>query len=310
MKQVFLTLALVTLVVGSGSADPNDLAGGVLIAHYVPELGYSSDAPAGGWAEAYSAYAIDNAADQNNRIDVDTSLAASWFVLAAWIEEKQWCGAALGFGDFDPGLFGFCEHAPCYPEAGLEVTMGDWPGPNTGIAFVVIGTPWTGNFVPIYWFGGYAYAYAGEGVLALAADPSTGFAGTSNCLSPPTQFDAACLGGIGIRTDGLYCEPEGGPAAACCNAETGECTVLPESDCLAAGGEHHPEWDSCDPNPCPLPVAVCCMGTLPECFLLPEEDCINAAGEWYPEWFTCDPNPCGIIRTGRVTWGSIKALYR
>ena len=51
--------------------------------------------------------------------------------------------------------------------------------------------------------------------------------------------------------DGAVFVREDCSLAACCDAETGDCTLLGEDDCLAAGGLWYPEWLSCEPNPCP-----------------------------------------------------------
>jgi cysteine-rich repeat protein len=50
---------------------------------------------------------------------------------------------------------------------------------------------------------------------------------------------------------------------ACCTLLTGACTYGPSTAC---GGEFHPEWDTCDPNPCP--PATCGDGDLD-----PGEEC-------------------------------------
>ncbi len=50
-----------------------------------------------------------------------------------------------------------------------------------------------------------------------------------------------------IIVGGVYDE------AVCCNPSTGQCTITSQGDCLASGGEWHPELTSCDPNPCGPP---------------------------------------------------------
>ncbi len=344
MKPVLLTLLLLGMVAGGAVADPTDLSGGVFITHYVPELGYSTEPPpVGDWCEAYEEYAIQSCQEQNTRIDVPAdSLACSWFVIAAWWEEKEWCGTEFGFGDFDPELFGFVEWHPCFPPGGgLEIHW--WNGePNSGTAFIATPDPWTGNFVPLYWLGGYAYS--GEGVIPLDVDPPTGFAGFVNCLSPPQAWEAVDLGGMGINTDGIACCPSPPPEAVCCFID-GSCLILTEEECDSLGGGFFPEWNSCDPNPCsqptaccvgedcyliwhiedceelggvflpgylcdpnPCPVAVCCVGL--DCYIVPSVECDQMGGVFHPEWTTCDPNPCEITPARRATWGSVKRIYR
>lgn len=348
MSRWLSILLLAALIIPAG-ADVNDLANGTLIVHYVPTLSYCSDPPAAGWCGEYENHAISSFEEQITRLDVANYLPACWYVIAAWHEEKSWCGTEFGLGDYNSSIFGFVEHSACYPEGGLEIPTDNWPGPGEGIAFVVSGAAWSGNFVPVYWFGGYAYAYYGSGQIAVTTDPATGFAGTSNCLSPPVAFEATCMGALGINTDGLGCE-DPGATGACCDPSTGDCQLLLEDECLALDFEFHPEWTSCDPNPCPpvAPQAVCCLNGL--CYLLTEEecgliqgeffpaltscdpnpcevpvaaccvasvcvlasldDCADYGGDWHPEWTSCDPNPCPVIPIETMSWGRIKELFR
>jgi hypothetical protein len=44
------------------------------------------------------------------------------------------------------------------------------------------------------------------------------------------------------------------PTGACCDLETGDCSIETEMVCLEMGWEWHPEWGSCRPNPCPQPI--------------------------------------------------------
>ncbi len=49
----------------------------------------------------------------------------------------------------------------------------------------------------------------------------------------------------------------GAPApdvAVCCLAPTGECTIASQAACADMGGVWHPEWSSCEQNPCPPPA--------------------------------------------------------
>ncbi len=278
----------------TGPSGPHNLAGGALFAHYVPELPYTTEPPAGGWCEAYQAYPIQGVGDLNTRIDVQGQAAATWFVLAAWEgENKTWCGAEFGLGAYDPALFAFAEVQPCYPVGGgLELPTGGWPGPGQGTAIVTTGTPWEGNWVPVYFFGGYAYAAAAPGQIPIDLDPATGFIGFSNCLMPPTQYDVAPAqrGVLGINTDGY---PASGPAnqKVCCLPDR-DCLIRTLYECDMLGGIWHPEWASCDPNPCPAEPYVCCLED-GSCELLTEDDCAQAGGQWRPDLGrSCDPNPC------------------
>jgi hypothetical protein len=346
MRKVLLTLALLGLAVGGANADPSVLADGIFFAHYVPELPYSTDPPAVGWCDAYLDYAVGSVAEVNARIDCATYCPVVWYVLAAWgTEDKTWCGTEFGLGAFDAGLFGFVEAAPCFPVEGLEIPTAGWPGPNEGTAFVVTGDPWMGNWVPVYYFGGYAYGYAAPGDIPLDVDPPTGFAGFGNCLAPPQSFPAYALGSMGINYDGIVPDfPEPPMPWACC-FDDGRCQMLTEADCAAAGGIAWLEQVTCEPNPCDQPgacciggncvvnfeeecmmiggqwlgpntvcspnpcPAVCCFGH--ECVIILEEECLQGGGYWHPEWTSCEPNPCEIYTPAdNTSWGEIKAIYR
>jgi hypothetical protein len=75
----------------------------------------------------------------------------------------------------------------------------------------------------------------------------------------------------------------------CCLGEA--CYVVLEAECTTAGGEWHPEWNTCTPNPCALPH-VCCVGET--CTLVLEDACAELGGVFHPEWSTCAPNPCAL----------------
>jgi hypothetical protein len=68
---------------------------------------------------------------------------------------------------------------------------------------------WQGNFIPVYWFAGYAYA---PGIIPIGLEPWHQYAVVGNCATPPEAFDITCLGGMGIFTEGVECCPEGGPS--------------------------------------------------------------------------------------------------
>jgi hypothetical protein len=351
MKRVLFALALVGLVAGAG-ADENDLSGCALITHYVPEMTYSED-PGVMCSEYLSMYAIGSAPEQVNRIDVATYVLANWFIIAAHTEDKTWCGAQFGFDNYPASIFGLGFWGPCYPATGgLEIpsVTPPWPGPGAGTALVVTGDAWVGNYLPQYYFGGYAYGYGGMGVMQLIPDPTVAnpFGGLGNCLSPPVKYDAH-LGGMGINTDGTYVEPTFvEPEAVCCHDGMGGvgeiCEIVTQAVCNSLGGEWYEMLTSCTPNPC-LILGACCNGgyctevdettclagggtwlgpgttCVPnpceavccvgcDCYIVLEEDCAAMGGVWHPEWTTCTPNPCGPTPADEASWGTIKALYR
>ncbi len=344
------TLAPIGLGGEAVLADSNDLSLGVLIAHYVPELIYSSGPPAGGWCEAYGPCAISSLAEANVQVSTEDSLGAVWYVIAAWeSEEKRWCGVEFGLGEYDPAVLRILSAAPCFPVEGLELSTSGWPGPGEGTAFVVTGNPWEGNYVPVYAFGSYAYGtYGAQTLVALDVDPAMGVCAFASCPIPPTVFSVAAAqrGALGINTPGVL--PEFAPPEtwACCIGFN--CLMLTELDCTLAGGIWFQGFD-CDPNPCEIPGACCIEGN---CSIMFEQPCLLVGGEflgmgtdchpnpcpavccysersghncvielqgtclagqgfWHPEWTSCDPNPCeAYTPTGSATWGRIKSLYR
>ena len=203
----FKVIASVCLVVllgeGWALAQSTDLSDGVFIAHAPSGLEYTSSPPTGSWCGAYAGYApIDSCSEQINRIDSQAPVV--WYVLAAWSGSKQWCGTEFGLGDYDAENFAIWEHGACFPSSGISIPTSGWPGPNEGIALSTTDVNWSGNFVPVYWFAGYAY---GEDVIPLAADPGTGLAGWARC-NDHAEVPADALGGMGLFTDGIYACPE------------------------------------------------------------------------------------------------------
>lgn len=206
LRMTFCALFCVTGLPAPASADPTNLCGGVFIAHHVPELSYSGGEDL---CADYELYAIHSAEEQYPCIDLPPDLPAVWYVISAWDEEKEWCGTQFGFGDYDASRFVFADWGIYSPGEHLEITGDDWPGPNEGTAFTSIYPPWSGNYIPVYWFAGYAY---GETVIPLDEDPSAGivFGGWANCLGPPEAFAAEDYGAMGIHMPGIAVSPSGG----------------------------------------------------------------------------------------------------
>ncbi len=233
MKRVCLALVCIGLQVTVAAADPANLENGVLIAHHPPGLQYSAGQD---WCQRYfDDFAIDTCSDQHNRIDLDANQGETsvWCVLAAWDESKEWCGTEFGFGEYDPDIYLFLDHGPCFPVDGLDIPTAGWPGPNAGTALTTTTTHWSGNFVPVYWFAGYAYQ---EGVIPLAADPATSFGGTGNCASPPQTWAAGEFGSMGLFRDGAYACPETGLDGIGSRSEDGGDHVEGD-DGLGGGGD-------------------------------------------------------------------------
>ncbi len=308
---------IIFVIMGAAAAaqtDPDDLSGGVFVAHHVPELTYSDEAPGEAWCAAYAPYAIGDWSEIRHFIEEPGRGADVWFVLAVWpAEERHWCGTEFGLGDFDPVVFRIAEARPCFPSEGLELASAGWPGPNEGTAFVATGVPWSGNWIPVYFFGGYSYGYGGAATrIPFALDPITGFAGFVNCLDPPGMFGVAAhlldAFGMGINCDGILVVPPP-PRGACCAG--GACEVTSEAVCVQADATFMGPDTTCDPNPCP---AVCCLETAEppgmSCEITVEADCLAQGGAWHSAWTACEPNPCPLSPVRQASWGAIKHLYR
>jgi len=80
------------------------------------------------------------------------------------------------------------------------------------------------------------------------------------------------------------------PTGACCNLETGACTVLTEEECNRQTYPHLFQGadTTCDPNPCPQPPGACCYPD-GHCEYVMEAQC--PTGDWRVG-VPCDPNPC------------------
>ena len=108
-------MAWMTLAAGVALGDATDLEGGVFIVHVATGIA-QTDEPSEGWGDYYLASedAIDSSEDQIARIDSgDWSL---WFVLAAWSEDKHFCGVQFSFEEYEASIFGFSSFGFSTPE--------------------------------------------------------------------------------------------------------------------------------------------------------------------------------------------------
>ncbi len=284
MRTLLVAIVLASLLSASTIADPNDLWGGLLVAHDVPELPYSSAPPPDGWCEAYGAHAIQGLEQVIASIHTAGVQPAVWFVLAAWeLEEKTWCEVDLGFGGFDAAAFAFEIAAPCFPQTGIEVSTAGWPGPNEGTDFAATGEPWHGNWAPVYAFGGYAYGYTGRATrIGLGPNPATSAIGFRNCSPAYPEFFEVRepqRGALGINTAGIVpVFPLPGQPGACCSCYD-PCTYISEEECVAAHGLWMGPLVPCEPDPC-LVYGVCCVGGIGE--LMTAEACKLIHGVFHP----------------------------
>lgn len=297
MKRVLLALALLGLV-ASANADPADLAGGVLITHTPAGHIFS---PGGDYCLDYAQYGIASCEEQNtNMVSGGTTQHMFFYVVAAFAEDKVWCGTQFGIGDVtgSDNFFYFVAGGDaniCLPNA-LSTTSGaGFPMENEGIAIVATDTPWAGNFLPIYWAECYSYYAGGDYEVPLGfypGDPPLAIFG--NCDVPSIIWDIDCLGVMGIgAVAGAACCPDIPVFGACC-FEDGSCLDLTEYECLSTGGT---EWHMdipCDQFECPQPPeeGACCIES-GECFFIFMDACAAIGGEFLGEGITCEPdNPC------------------
>ncbi|MFC1572999.1 FlgD immunoglobulin-like domain containing protein [Candidatus Eisenbacteria bacterium] len=219
-----------------------DLSGGILIAHAPPTLHWSSGTD---YCQRYlEEFAISNSHEQIPQVAQDTlgDGGTVWYVISAWAGPKECCAVEFGFGEYDPDIFWFQGSGPCN-HGDLEVPSNEWPGPHEG-TLVVNGGHWSGNYVPIYWFGGYALE---EGLIPLGINEADGFGGFTNCDASGVRYDAACFGALGIGVTGAACY-HSVDLQVCCMAN--DCYLVSQAECAVLGGSWHVEWGSCDPNPC------------------------------------------------------------
>jgi hypothetical protein len=96
----------------------------------------------------------------------------------------------------------------------------------------------------------------------------------------------------GIRVATTWSEAVGSVVTdgACCNPETGECTITSANNCSFVW---HGDWTSCVPNPCPPPITGACCFQGGACLLLTPTQCGVQGGTYQGNNTTCTPvNPC------------------
>jgi hypothetical protein len=160
---------------------------------------------------------------------------------------------------------------------------------------VALGAPntWTGNYIPVYYFWGYAYYGDQSTVVELTPYPGDEYAHFANFPGsgqPVEEFNVSCLGGMGINTDGVPCGPiyiPPPPPQVCCVGPA--CYLLDDiAACNVAHGDWYEGLTSCEPNPC---VHVCCI--VEECVLTYSQTaCAAMGGAWHGNWDSCANNPC------------------
>lgn len=196
-------LALAAATAPTSKAEPTDLSGGTLIYHAHPTYELTN------FCDLYhSGYGISECADQVNEMTISFPELFVGYIVAAWSEEKEWCETEFGLGEYDPIFAWMIESGPCDPLTVVVNGTADWPHPHEGVTLVATTEPWTGNLQPVYWFAHYVYTYTGaHDQVALTPHPETAFAGFRNCLRPSEEYEAECLGALGINEEGIRCCP-------------------------------------------------------------------------------------------------------
>jgi hypothetical protein len=143
-------------------------------------------------------------------IQPEDSGSSVCYVLAAWQSSKEFAGVEFGLGSYSTSAYLILDHGACYPAGGgIDMATDGWPGPNTGIALAVTGGPWSGNYVPVYYFAGYAYS---QTEVPIAENPPEGIAAFANMDDPPIVYPISPdrLGVLGVGVSGTAPCPQGG----------------------------------------------------------------------------------------------------
>lgn len=80
-----------------------------------------------------------------------------------------------------------------------------------------------------------------------------------------------------------------GPRGACCDPNSGICTLTLQREC------HPPDnWLGpsiyCTPDPCSIATGACCLNSY--CVVVSRSDCYLYWGRYLGNGLSCDPNPC------------------
>jgi hypothetical protein len=217
----------------------------------------------------------------DTEIDGGGNVGMVWKVYAAFPPWNSPRLRSTAFGVSYPASIVILDHGPCIGN-GFELPGPGWPASGTGTSVMWENTQTT-TLVEAYWFAGYADSGT-PGVFQLipgefggvfmddstpaVVEPIAGYGslgfnqpGSTSC---PEAMGACCVGtactitcaGLCSGTwigSGASCSPNPclPPTGACCNPDTETCTMSTESACLAPN-IWHPNWTTCDPNPCPV----------------------------------------------------------
>ncbi len=200
---VLFCLCIFALIAHSSIPVPTE---GVFIAHHPTKLQYSRGSD---WCEKYhNEFALTDWTLQQNRIDLDGTrdLVSVWYVIAAFTDSTAWSAVEFGFGDYDTKIYQFIDWGACAEGPVMELSSSGWPGPLAGTVFASLGDNcWRGNYLPVYYFAGYAY---NEGVIPLGPDPQTNFGGIVVSSLPVYKRQIRAYGAIGLFQEGISVKPE------------------------------------------------------------------------------------------------------
>jgi hypothetical protein len=295
MKKALLAVAALTCMGSAALAGPN--AGGTLIAALSVGTVYTTDNT--GYCGSSTT------GDCNGAVThADGDAIAVINIIAAFPGPSRLAGLTFGVvypeADGTSGLT-LVEWAGC---GDFELANSDWPASGSGTA-VTWSTAQTAQLVETYWFAAVDY-YGTGATLALAPHPSHG--GNFADDSVPSQIDPiAAFGVFGFNTAGDGPCPGAAPGACC--FENGDCLVLLEQECAAAGGSFQGEGVTCEDADCPQPVTgACCIGT--DCVILTVDECEARDGEYKGDNVPCEADTCAPVPVIESSWGNIKNNYR
>ena len=249
MRQAWCFLVICGLTTSVALAGPN--AGGTIIAHDASIAFTGCDGPCCGQGVVLTSC---GAAD----VELDGSNSTNqglWKIYACFPRAASPRLAAISLGIHYPsGSSGISIVAfgPCGVTSGYEFPEPGWPGNDSGDAMAF--TPvMTATVNEIYWFFGYTKSAGAHNIFQLRDNPDPNLGGAfADDASPANVDPIAGYGSMGFDTPGTVACPDA--LGACCDDNTGACTLVPLSDC--APPERWQGSGSCNPNPCPATSSV------------------------------------------------------
>lgn len=212
-----------------------------------------------------------------------------WKVYAAFPPDGSPRLKGLGWGITATGQVYVTTAGLPDPPHCFQIVQGAWPMPLPPVGYPrsCIGQSFdftqTAHMIECYWFGGYGYQGA-----VFSTEPHVPQNAVFIDDGDPQQIDViAGYSSLGFGAPG---EAQCPPAMGTCCSGTGDCSQTPRVGCIAPS-VWHPEWETCDPSPCPTPLlGACCHECGRDCTLTEESRCFGDA--WMGLDTACEPNPC------------------